>query len=184
MVDTTFEELAKSLMRLSENIVSTADDTMKSCILHIGIELIARTPKDTGRASINWIAVIDSDTNIELPYPTTNKSQNEWLDFYLREEGGGSEYWAERVKIRNEVKHSAVLQAEADLVGKVNEFYAGKNRFIAIVNNLDYIELLAYYDHAKRAMPLAPAGHIVDDNMAENDYFMWLSKADNFFKGV
>jgi hypothetical protein len=105
-------------------------------------------------------------------------------DAFLTFAEGFEDFHATRTKITNEVKHSAIMQAEANLIGRVNEFNVRTNRFIAVINNLDYIELLAYHDHATKARPLAPAGRIVEDNLEENDYFLWLSKADNFFTGV
>lgn len=181
MSETTFKGLAKSLGKLVENLNETIDDTAQSFVLQVGYSLIGRTPKDTGRASINWVAVINGEYSGTLPYPTITEEEEAFEKAF-----GDLMTATEVANRRSRVVSSAVSLAESEISRIANVFRPSQGDFLTISNNLDYIYGLAYLEKATRAKPKAPSGRIVDDNLDENDFFTIMRRdgKDKILKGV
>jgi hypothetical protein len=179
MKTTTFEQLAKDFKKISENLVEVMDSSIRSCALAIGTALITRTPKDTSQASINWVARVDSEYFDTLPPPVSP----EILDMI---KGSGMRAGRKRRKLLKPDRTIAVANAYKQIVTTANQFNILNNTFISYSNNLDYIGKLAYENWAwlPHTKPHAPPYWMIEDNMEENDFWVWFHRADSIFKGL
>lgn len=181
MSDTTFKGFARDLKKIADNLVSTVDRSMKAFASAVGTTLIIRTPKDTGRASINWIAQIDRESFITKPAPRQDPDNAGFLTAF-----GDIMKRTEKKSFMEGAKASAVANAYREIILTVSQFNVIENKYITFSNNLDYIELLAYYNHARKetTRPHAPPYWMIEQNLEENDYFKWFLKFDRVFAGV